>query len=146
LGLGISHFWAHYRYELTWCIIIVVLFLLLPLVLLLFLFFGKVITFTFTIGVGLILADGFLTKVGLKLKCSELNLSFMILKGRVKEDYMLILSRIGGILIFLGIMLMFNNEVILLIFVLPFTMCVVGNAIMLWAKISCESVSDSTID
>jgi hypothetical protein len=86
----------HNLYRFLLCSTLLVLFVFLPFGLMA-LGFSRTVTFSFVIWLIALLTDGLLTKVGLKQKCSELNPLFRILNGRLKEDYMIVISRIVGV-------------------------------------------------
>ena len=98
--------------------------------------FSRTVTLSFVIGLVALLADGFLTKVGLKQGYSEVNPLFVLLKGRIKEDYMIVLSRFVGIIILLCILVLFNDAFLLLVLALSLMSCVIANAITLVFRFS----------
>ena len=116
-----------HRYEIVWCVVLLGSFVILPCVLM-SLGFSRTVTLSFVIGLVALLSDGFLTKVGLERKCSEVNPLFGLLKGRVKKDHMIVLSRIVGIVLLLYILFVFNDEFLLLVFALSLMTCVIANA------------------
>ena len=109
--------------------------------------FSWSLSLSFTIGVVAILTDGLLTKIALKLGCKELNPSFMILSKKVKEDTMLVASRVLGIALLSFVCLLFQETFIVLFLSLPFMVCIVANSFTLVCCVRMSNkVSNENID
>jgi len=136
---------------LFWCTSLLLLFIALPTFLLI-LGFSRSVTLSFVIGVIALFTDGLLTKIGLKHDCFETNPIFRLLKGKIKENYMIVLSRLAGISLLFCVLFLFNDEFLLLVFDLALMVCVIANSITLFLSIISrfflidDNISDSDID
>jgi len=120
----------HNLHRFLLCSTLLVLFVILPFSLMA-LGFSRTITLSFVIGLAALLTDGLLTKVGLRQKCFELNPLFRVLKSRLKENYMLVISRIVGAALLLSVLFLFNDEFLLLVFAMSLMTCVIANSVSL---------------
>lgn len=133
-----------HKYDFLEYAVLIVLFVIFPC---LMLYFGLNMTLIlgFVIGVGSLLSDGFLTKVGLKLGCKELNLTFLIFSRKIGGDNMILFSRLVGI----GVLLLVAasaNVALLLLFDISFLACVVGNSITLLSIVSAYHKRERNVD
>lgn len=117
-------------YLIIWGVTLLVLFVALPFGLMA-LGFSRIVSLSFVIGVTSLLSDGFLTKLGLNLGCSETNIVFRFVKGKINTTSMIIASRVIGILIMGTLLTLFNDAFLLLMFAMCFISCVIANAITL---------------
>jgi len=130
------------KYEIVWSATLIGLFTVSPFVIM-SLGFGVVKAWGFAIASAALVADGYLTKTCLMLKCKELNPTYNALKRKMRENYVFSLSRFVGILI-LVFVLVFFNEAVLLIFASSFFVGVVVNSITL-SKVVSDNVRNNNI-
>jgi hypothetical protein len=81
---------SEHRYDFIQYFSLLVLFIVCPLALIYFKF-NMAMVFGFVIGIAALLTDGFLTKLGLKLGCKELNPSFAMFNKKIGGDRMILL-------------------------------------------------------
>jgi hypothetical protein len=105
--------------------------------------FGMVKVWGFVIASAALIADGYLTKACLTLRCKELNPTFPFLKRKIGENYAFVLSRLAGIAVLVFVLLIFN-ETVLLIFATAFLVGVVANSITLVRAVA-DHVDDASI-
>jgi len=121
-----------------WCTTLLLLFVVLPYSLMSLGYSGTVML-TFVIGITGLLSDGFLTKIGLNIGCSESNIMFLLVKRRINADYMIILSRITGGVFLTYMLVVFNDAFLLLAFATLIIVCVIANSITLFSKVSSKT-------
>lgn len=133
-GIELNKVSIHKLYLTVWGITLLVLFVVLPFGLMA-VGFSRVVSLSFVLGVAGLLSDGFLTKAGLTLGCSETNVFYTFLKGTLTVNHKIVLSRVGGIILLAFVMILFRDAVLLLIFSMTSIVCVIANSITLTLKV-----------
>jgi hypothetical protein len=117
------------EYAIIWGLTLLGLFLIVPFAII-GSGLGLIKAWGFAIASAALIADGYLTKACLKVRCKELNPTFPFLKRKIGENYGFILSRLAGFAILVFVLLLFNDAV-LLIFATSFLVGVVANSMTL---------------
>jgi hypothetical protein len=131
-------------FGLFWCLAFASLFMVTPLLMLIF-GIQMPILLVFIIGASSVIVDEILTKIALRLGCKESNPFYNLLKKKIEERSAHALITIMGISMLLVLTLLYNSVLLLLIFVLGFTIPVFANALTLYGKICSNKAYNSDI-